>query len=372
MKLLNKILGAAFGVFLSIAAAYGQNATVTNHAFAIGRGPQVSGYTSLLCGAGQLAVAQAGADPICRTVSGDWTLNAAGVSTLATVNANVGSFGSASNCVTITVNAKGLITAASQIACTAGGGGITQLTGDATAGPGSGSQAITFATVNGNVGSFGSATQCTAITVNAKGLITAASQTTCTPSAASLTGTLQAAQEPAHTGDVTNSAGSLAMTLATVNGNVGTFGSATQCTTFTVNGKGLITAASQATCAPTIGNVAGLGANVATAAGNALSAAGGLTTTVASGTLALTTTAIGSAACTAAQTATATNATTSDVVLWTFASDPTAVTGYAAVTTGMLTIIPYATTNLATVKVCNLTASSITPGAITLNWRVVR
>jgi hypothetical protein len=48
--------------------------------------------------------------------------------------------------------------------------GITQLTGDITAGPGSGSQATTLATVNSNVGSFTSAN----ITVNAKGLITAA------------------------------------------------------------------------------------------------------------------------------------------------------------------------------------------------------
>lgn len=49
--------------------------------------------------------------------------------------------------------------------------GITQLTGDVTAGPGSGSQVATLATVNSNVGSFTYAS----ITVNAKGLITAAS-----------------------------------------------------------------------------------------------------------------------------------------------------------------------------------------------------
>lgn len=49
-------------------------------------------------------------------------------------------------------------------------GGLNQLTGDVTAGPGTGSQASTLATVNGNVGSFTNAN----ITVNAKGLITAA------------------------------------------------------------------------------------------------------------------------------------------------------------------------------------------------------
>ena len=57
-------------------------------------------------------------------------------------------------------------------------------------------------------------------------------------------GTLQAAQEPAHTGDVTNTAGSLSMSLATVNTNTGAWGSASSVPTITVNGKGLITAAS--------------------------------------------------------------------------------------------------------------------------------
>lgn len=52
-----------------------------------------------------------------------------------------------------------------------GNSGITQLHGDISAGPGSGDQAATLATVNSNVGSFTSAN----ITVNAKGLITAAS-----------------------------------------------------------------------------------------------------------------------------------------------------------------------------------------------------
>jgi hypothetical protein len=49
----------------------------------------------------------------------------------------------------------------------AAAGGITQLTGDGTAGPGSGSQGLTLATVNGNVGTWNN------VTINAKGLATA-------------------------------------------------------------------------------------------------------------------------------------------------------------------------------------------------------
>lgn len=75
--------------------------------------------------------------------------------TLATVNSNVGTFAS------VTVNAKGLVTAAAA------------LSGDAT----TSSSTITLATVNSNVGSFGTATDVSTVTVNAKGLVTAASNT---------------------------------------------------------------------------------------------------------------------------------------------------------------------------------------------------
>jgi hypothetical protein len=61
-------------------------------------------------------------------------------------------------------------------------------------------------------------------------------------------------------------------TFGTVNANVGSFGSATQCATVTVNAKGLITAASAATCTPAIGSVTGLGAGVATWLGTPSSA----------------------------------------------------------------------------------------------------
>ncbi len=61
------------------------------------------------------------------------------------------------------------------------------LTGDVT-GTGTGSVATTLKTVNSDVGVFGSATQAAQVTVNAKGLITAVSNVTITPAASSITG----------------------------------------------------------------------------------------------------------------------------------------------------------------------------------------
>ncbi len=78
------------------------------------------------------------------------------------------------------------------------------------------------------------------------------------------TGTLPAGRFPALTGDVTTSAGALATTLATVNSNVGTFGSVTKSATITVNAKGLVTAASEGTITPAVSSITGLGTGVAT------------------------------------------------------------------------------------------------------------
>lgn len=61
------------------------------------------------------------------------------------------------------------------------------LTGDVT-GSGSGSFATTLATVNAGVGTFGSWTESVQITVNAKGLITGATALTITPALGSITG----------------------------------------------------------------------------------------------------------------------------------------------------------------------------------------
>lgn len=188
--------------------------------------------------------------------------------TLVTVNSNVGSFGSATQVASHTVNAKGLITAASNVSIQiaesqvtnlisdlagkqATGNYITALTGDATA-SGPGSVSLTLATVNAGVGSFGSATAVPSITVNGKGLVTAAASTSIQIAESQVTNLVSdlAGKQAtgnyltALTGDATASGpGSAALTLATVNSNVGSFGSATQVAGFTVNAKGLVTAA---------------------------------------------------------------------------------------------------------------------------------
>ena len=84
----------------------------------------------------------------------------------------------------------------------------------------------------------------------------------------------------ALTGDVTASGpGSAASTLATVNTNTGSFGSSTAIPSFTVNGKGLITAASSSAVVAPAGTLSGTTLN-STVTGSSLTSVG----TVTSGT----------------------------------------------------------------------------------------
>lgn len=96
------------------------------------------------------------------------------------------------------------------------------------------------------------------------------------------------------------------------------------------------------------------------------------TITIASGDIALATAEIASGACTSAQTDTATGTATTDVIIYTPAADPTGIDAYEVSATGSVYIWAYPTSNTANFKVCNNTAGALTPGALTINWKVVR
>jgi len=110
--------------------------------------------------------------------------------------------------------------------------------------------------------------------------------------------------------------------------------------------------------------------------------AGGISATnlpanLASGTLSLATTAIASGACQtvtegSVNSAAATGVLTTDVINFTPNASIKAVTGYTPAANGGLTITAYPTAGYVNFDVCNWTSGSITPGAITLNWRVAR
>lgn len=96
----------------------------------------------------------------------------------------------------------------------------------------------------------------------------------------------------------------------------------------------------------------------------------GISKTIASGTSTLATSAISSGTCATMVTTSATGVVTTDNIMADFNADPTGTTGYFP--GAMLTIVKFPTANNVNFKACNNSASSITPGAVTLNWRVVR
>lgn len=132
-------------------------------------------------------------------------------------------------------------------------------TGDATGVQSGSTLPLALATVNGNVGTFGSATQVAQPTFNAKGLATACAAVAIQIAESQVTGLVSdlAAKQSlgnyltALTGDGTASGpGSAAFTLTTVNGSPGTFGDANHVGALTVNAKGLVTATTLATIQP--------------------------------------------------------------------------------------------------------------------------
>lgn len=228
--------------------------TLTAHGVVLGEGTSNIAVTAAMTD-GQLLIGQTSADPLPKTLSGDATLSAVGVLTLATVNSNIGTFGDGTHVAQVTVNGKGQVTAASSVTIT--GAAPTGSAGGDLTGTYPNPTLTSIITAGGPIGS---ATVTPIITYDAKGRLTTVSSATITPAIGSitglgtgvatalaintgsagafvvnggalgtpssgtgtnltgipttgLTGTLQAAQEPAHTGDVTNSAGSLALAI---------------------------------------------------------------------------------------------------------------------------------------------------------------
>ena len=93
---------------------------------------------------------------------------------------------------------------------------------------------------------------------------------------------------------------------------------------------------------------------------------------VASGTAAMGTSAINLGNCSTVVTVAATGVATTDTIQYTPNGDPTSTTGYSPSSSGSLYIWAYPTSGNVNFKVCNNTSASITPGALTLNWKVTR
>jgi hypothetical protein len=106
--------------------------------------------------------------------------------------------------------------------------------------------------------------------------------------------------------------------------------------------------------------------------GTSIPASATLAQVICSGTIALGTTAIASGNKSTVSTTTCTGLATTDNIMLDFNADPSAVTGYAPSANGTLTIIKFPTANTINIYQYNDTASSITPGAMTVNYRVLR
>jgi hypothetical protein len=107
--------------------------------------------------------------------------------------------------------------------------------------------------------------------------------------------------------------------------------------------------------------------------GGILSDGGVGTLTIASGSSALGTSGISATTCATVVTGVATGTLSTDTIIWTPNASLKAVTGYVPASGGpKLTITSYPTADTVNFDVCNWTSGTVTPGAVTLNWRVVR
>jgi hypothetical protein len=163
-------------------------------------------------------------------LTGDVTGNGTGTfaTTLATVNPNVGTFGSVTTVPRITVDAKGRITGVTNVAISGGTGTVTSVSA-------SGTQGVTTLVTN--------ASTTPNITIGLGNITPTSVAATGTVSGFNLSGTNTGDQTITLSGDATGSGtGILPMTLNTVNLTPGVYGDDHFVPTITVNNKGLVTA----------------------------------------------------------------------------------------------------------------------------------
>ena len=188
--------------------------------------------------------------------------------TLATVNSGVGSFGSATAVPSLTVNAKGLVTAASSTTISIPSSQVNdfnsavgarvdaELSGSTGITYSSGAISITNTSVG--AGSYGDAATVPNFTVNAQGQLTAAGETAVSITASAVTNFSEAVDDrvnaliTAGTGiskSYNDSGNTYTLTITDSGVSAGSFGSATAVPNYTVNAQGQLTTATNTTIA---------------------------------------------------------------------------------------------------------------------------
>jgi hypothetical protein len=99
---------------------------------------------------------------------------------------------------------------------------------------------------------------------------------------------------------------------------------------------------------------------------------GGGVQLISGGTAAMGTAAIPSGACAPAVTSSASGVAVNDTIIHNTSTDPTKVPGYAPSASGSLYIWAFPAANTVSFVVCNPSSSAITPGPLSLNWKVLR